>query len=182
MDRTSCVDVPALPLQLLLRDNPQWREHPTVVVKDDRPQGVILWANVFARRYRILPGMTFAAARSLATTLRAAVVGPEEIRKAVDELTCALSNFSPRVEPAMDHHPQTPEGSRSSASRGAKNPMQPGVFWVDPQGLDCLYGSLEHWAHSMQGALSKLGFVATVVVGFHRFRSYALARTRQGAW
>ncbi|MEM6996348.1 MAG: DNA polymerase Y family protein [Myxococcota bacterium] len=182
MERTCCVDVPALPLQLLLRGHPQWREHPTVVVKDDRPQGVILWANALARRCRILPGMSFASARSLADTLRAAVVEPEDIKGAVDELTAALAGFSPRVEPAVDHHPSVPEGTRASSTRGAKNPMQPGVFWVDPEGLSNLYGSHEHWAHTMLGALRQLGFVATVVVGFHRFRSYALARTRQGAW
>jgi len=170
MERTTCVDVPALPLQLLLRDNPQWRGHPTVVVKDDRPQGVILWANAHARRARILPGMTFASARSLADTLRAAVVEPNEIEAAVDELTRALANFTPRVEPAADH------------AQGSKDSVQPGVFWIDPEGLLGLYGTLEHWAHSIEAALRELGFVATVVVGFHRFRSYALARTRHGTW
>lgn len=173
MERTSCVDVPGLPLQLLLRQHPKWRGHPTVVVKDDRPQGVILWANAHARRNRILPGMTFAAARSLADSLRAAVVEPAQITTAVDELTRALANFSPRIEPAIDFGSPAPK---------TRHPMQPGVFWVDPQGLEGLYGSLEHWAHSIQSALKRLGFVATVVVGFHRFRSYALARTLSGAW
>lgn len=182
MTRTTCVDVPALPLQLLLREHPKWRAHPTVVVKDDRPQGVILWANAHARRARILPGMTFASARSLADTLRASVVAPETIEAAVDELTKALGNFSPRVEPAVDHHPAADGGRRVSTMRGGKSPMQPGVFWVDPQGLEGLYGSLEHWAHSIERALKELGFVSTVVVGFHRFRTYALARVLQRAW
>jgi protein ImuB len=125
MERTACVDIPALPLQLLLRAEPALRSHPAVIVADDRPQGVVLWANPHARRVRILPGMTFAAARNLASDLRAAVVPPERIEAAVDELVRTLCNFTPRVEPA----------------RG-----QPGVFFVDPTGLVPLYGSLEHWA------------------------------------
>ena len=154
--RIACVDVPALPLQLLLSKQPQWRSFPAVVVRDDRPQGIILWANAHARRHRILPGMTFAAARSLSTDLRAAVVEPHEIEAAVSELHLHLCNFSPRVEP--------------SAS-------EPGVFWVDPSGMVPLYGSVEQWAHSLSEAIRAQGWVASVVVGFHRYRAYALART-----
>lgn len=161
MERTACVDIPALPLQLMQRAQPDVRTHPAVVVADDRPQGVVLWANAQARKARILPGMTFAAARNLASDLRAAVVPPEHIEAAIEELVRALCNFSPRVEPV----------------RG-----QPGVFMVDPSGLVPLYGSLEHWAHCIVAELSRLDFTATVVVGFHRYRAYALARTRHGAW
>jgi protein ImuB len=131
-----------------------------VVVADDRPQAVVLWANARARRQRILPGMTFAAARNLASTLRADVVSTSRIDAAVDELTVALCNFSPRVEPA---------------------PGQPGVFFIDPSGLVPLYGSYEHWSHSILTELSRRELSATVVVGFHRYRTYALARTRPGA-
>lgn len=161
MERTACVDIPALPLQLLLRAEPALRSHPAVIVADDRPQGVVLWANPHARRVRILPGMTFAAARNLASDLRAAVVPPERIEAAVDELVRTLCNFTPRVEPA----------------RG-----QPGVFFVDPTGLVPLYGSLEHWASCIVAELARTDLSATIVVGFHRYRTYALARTRHGAW
>lgn len=156
VSRTACVDVPALPLQLLLSQQPDWRPFPTVVVRDDRPQGVILWANAHARRQRILPGMTFAAARSLSADLRAAVVEPHRIDTAVGELHRALCNFTPRVEPST---------------------AEPGVFWVDPSGMVPLYGSIDQWAHAMSDALRSAGWVASVVVGFHRYRTYALART-----
>ena len=155
--RIACVDVPALPLQLLLRREPEWTDLPVVVVRDDRPQGVILWANAAARHLRILPGMTFAAARSLAADLRAAVVEPHEIEAAVDALHQQLCNFSPRVEPS-EH--------------------EPGVFFIDPSGLVPLYGSLEQWADMLRTSLQQAGYLASVVVGFHRYRCYALARTR----
>ncbi len=156
VSRIACVDVPALPLQLLLAQKSQWRPFPAVVVRDDRPQGVILWANAHARRLRILPGMTFAAARSLSNDLRAAVVEPHEIEAAVSELHLSLCNFTPRVEPSMS---------------------EPGVFWVDPSGMVPLYGSTEQWAQTLAEAIRSAGWVASVVVGFHRYRTYALART-----
>src|SRR5690606_40496743 len=84
--RIACVDLPALPLQLLLRHHPTWRSGPVVVVDTDRPQGIVAWANVHARRHRILPGMTFAAAQSLAAHLQAAVVPPQDIARCVEEL------------------------------------------------------------------------------------------------
>lgn len=160
-ERIACIDLPALPLQLLLRDHPRWREHPAVVVKDDRPQGEILWVNEHARRMRILPGMRFAAARSLASQLRAAVVPPERIEHAVGELFTVLCNFSPRVEP---------------------NPDQPGVFWLDPGGLAKLYGSIEQWSMAVHTELHNQGYHSAVIVGFHRFRSYAIARIHSGCW
>ncbi len=159
LSRIACIDVPALPLQLLLQREPDWRPFPTVVVKDDRPQGVILWANARARSQRILPGMTFAAARSLANDLRAAVIEPHIIDEAVSRLHLRLCNFSPRVEPSSS---------------------EPGVFWVDPSGMTPLYGSLEQWGHALADDLRSAGWVAHVVVGFHRYRTYALARTRGG--
>lgn len=158
MSRIACVDVPALPLQLLLEREPDWRPLPTVVVKDDRPQGVILWANARARARRILPGLTYAAGQSLASDLRAAVVEPHAIEDCVAQLHLELCNFSPRVEPSPD---------------------EPGVFWIDPGGMVPLYGDLEQWAAAMGDSLRARGWVASIIVGFHRYRSYALARGSQ---
>ncbi len=100
--------------------------------------------------------MTFAAARSLSHELRAAVVEPHEIEAAVSELHLMLCNFTPRVEPSK---------------------REPGVFWVDPSGMVPLYGSIEQWGQALAEALRAAGWVASVAVGFHRYRAYALART-----
>jgi protein ImuB len=159
MERIASVVVPALPLQLLLRDQPTWRDVPTVVVQDDRPQAPILWANVHARRARILPGMTFAAARNLASDLRAGTVGDDVIEDATGRLFVALCGYSPRVEPV----------------RG-----DPGAFWLDPSGLNSLFGDLGAWAAALVDALRSRDMHASCVVGFHRFRTLTLARTRTG--
>ena len=64
MDRLACVDLPVLPLQLLLRRHPDWRRQPAAVVDRDKAQGTLLWVNEAARQKRILPGMRYATALS----------------------------------------------------------------------------------------------------------------------
>jgi protein ImuB len=157
--RVACVEVPALALQLLLREHPRWRELPVAVLEADRPQAKLLWVNEHARAQRVLPGMRFSAARSLAGSLRAAVVAEAQIAAVVAELFGALLEFSPRVEPA-----------------------DPGTFYVDPSGMVLLWGRLENWALAIHQKLQQLGFSNTVVVGFHRYRTHAIARTHAGAW
>jgi len=165
MDRIACVDVPALPLQLLLRREPALTGAPVVVVTDDRPQAEVLWVDPIAGKSRIRPGMSYAAAQSLDARVRAGVVPPEEIEQAIDRVVQRLSAFSPRIE------------AFSGGPVGA-----PGVLWLDPSGMIPLFTSFEHWAHGIRHALEELGLSATVVVGFHRFRCYALCRVRQGVW
>ncbi|MCA9708962.1 MAG: hypothetical protein KDK70_24160, partial [Myxococcales bacterium] len=170
-DRTACVDVPALPLQLLLRRQPDWVEAPVVVVADDRPQAEVLWVNDVARRARIRPGLSHAAAQSLDVRVRAGVVSPEQVDEAIEQVAARLSEFSPRIEAAP--RPTTPRQQVEGA---------PGVFWVDPSGMVPLFTSFEHWGHGIRRALADLGLGATVVVGFHRYRCYALCQVRQGVW
>lgn len=159
MDRLACVNLPAYPLQLLLRRHPQWAAHPAAVVAEDTPLGRILWVNERARRAGALPGLTYAGGLSLAPELRAGVVLDAEIEKGLAALTKRLARFTPDVEPSSE---------------------DPGVFWLDATGLGLLYPSLEEWAGAVRSDLRGSGFSSTVVVGFTRFGSYAVAKSRQG--
>lgn len=158
MVQTACVDIRALPLQLLLRAHPEWKARPVVVVDRDKPQGIILWANHHARACRILPGLRYAAGLALSRDLCGGVVGEAEIADAKEQLTQRLWAFSPRIEPAAET----------------------GVFWLDASGLRFLFPSLEAWAANICGDLRALQFAAVVAVGFSRFGSYAAARANRG--
>ncbi len=157
MDRLACVDLPSLPLQLLLRKHPEFAGFPCAVVAEDRPQGVILQIDERARAFQVLPGMRYAAGLSLAPGLRAAVIDDTVIEEAVSEIAEVLRTFSPNVEPCRD---------------------EPGVFWLDARGLDRLWTSLPQWGAALTDKLLEDGWDATVVVGFSRFLTYAVARTR----
>ena len=155
MDRLACVDLPALPLQLLLRDHPDWQGYPAAVVQRDQPQAPLTWVNELARAAGILPGMRYAAGLSLARELRAGVVSEEVVAQAVTELTEHLRLFTPDVEPSTE---------------------EPGVFWLDAAGLGQLYPSLEAWAGELRAGLEQLGYSAALSVGFSRFGSYAAVK------
>ena len=155
MDRTACTDLPAFPLQLLLRKHPEWRDHPAAVVEADTPQGTILWINEKARAAGIETGMRYAAGLSLAEDLRAGTVLKQEIDGEVAQLAELMRRFTPSVEPFRD---------------------EPGVFWLDAKGLERLFGSLSEWAAGLRAEIRRAGFDATLVIGFDRFAVYALAK------
>ena len=156
MDRMACVELPAFPLQLLLKRHPGWADRPLAVVDRDQPQGVVLWANEPARAAGVRAGMRYAAGLSLARTLHAGEVPPGEIEQGVTDALARLRRFSPGVEPCRD---------------------EPGVFWLDASGLSHLYASLRRWADEITAALRTGGLQATAVVGFTRFGTYAIAKT-----
>jgi protein ImuB len=152
----ACLDLPALPLQMVWRSEPAWRAHPVVVIDEDRPQGEVLWACERARKTGVLVGQRYAHALSLCGSLRARVVPPEQIAAAIEELRVALHALSPRVEPG-----------------------EPGSFWLDGDGLERIFG--ERWGATIMQTATALGYRGAVVVGFSRFATYAIARaTRRG--
>ena len=155
MARTACTDLPAFPLQLLLRKHPEWYSHPAAVVEADTPQGTILWINERARTAGVETGMRYAAGLSLAEDLRAGVVPQQEIDDEVAQLAELMRRFTPSVEPAKG---------------------EPGVFWLDAKGLERLFGSLDEWAAGLRAEIGRAGFAANLVVGFDRFAAYAVAK------
>jgi protein ImuB len=159
MVRLACVNLPAFPLQLLLRRHPEWACYPAAVVAEDKPQGVVLWVNEKARQLGVLPGLRYAAALSLATRLHAGEVKSTEIQKASRELTHRLIRFTPEVEPAAE---------------------EPGVFWLNGMGLKLLYLSSGRWARALHADIAAEKFQVSVVAGFTRFGTYAVAKVKKG--
>jgi protein ImuB len=157
--RWACINVPALPLQLLLQRHPTWRHAPVAMVTEDRPQGAITWINAHARRVGLVPGLRYATGLSLAPTLYVGVLSSTEITTSVEALTAQLHGFTPHVEPSS---------------------TDPGLFWLDATGTSRRYGSLNAWAHALRAAIRALGFQATVVVGFSRGGVTAVAKARRG--
>lgn len=160
MSRIACLDVPALPLQVLRRDRPDWAGMPIAVVADDRPQAPVLWVSRSAQQLGVRPGMRYASALGLSRELRAAPVPDARVAEVRAELVGAMHRHSPRVEPDDE---------------------RPGVIWIDPQGMVSLFGSLERWASSIWAELGAHDLFGAVVVGWERMRAWAVARTRRDA-
>ncbi|MDB4973830.1 MAG: hypothetical protein JWN48_2171 [Myxococcaceae bacterium] len=157
--RLACIDVPDLPLQMLLREHPEYRDAPVAVVAEERPEAELLLLNRHARALRLSTGMRFGAAKSLVPELRAGAVSAVELEQMSAQLVCDLQTFSPHVE---------------------RDPVHAGVFYVDPTGLSHLYGGETSWARCLQRYLEARHFHSSVVVGYGRVLSYALARASSG--
>lgn len=155
MDRLACVDLPAFPLQILLRQFPEWSGYPAVVVADDKPTGLILWANEAARRAAVLPGQRYAHGLSLTSDLRAGVISSQQIDDAVSEIAERMRKFTPDVEPA---------------------PGQPGCLWLGGRGMRKLYRTVNHWIGAISKQIQAMRYTASVCAGFSRFGTYAIAR------
>ncbi len=177
----ACVDIPALPLQVVWRAEPGWRTDPVVVVDEDRPQGIVLWACERARAQQVLPGQRYAHALGLCNGLRARVVAPEAIAAAVAELHAVLQRFSPRVEAA-----QVADAHDAPTKRSATTPA-PGSFWLDGDGLTRIFVDEAQarpgtqWSQCIVEAVSACDFACVVVVGHSRFATYAVAKAAGAA-
>lgn len=159
MERLACANLPAFPLQLLFRRHPDWATYPAAVVAEDKPQGLILWVNEKARQAGVLPGLRYTAAISLVSELRAGEVSMAEIEKAITSLNTQLMRFTPEVEPCVE---------------------EPGVFWLNGRGLKLLYPSATKWATAIHSGITAQGFHASVVAGYSRFGTYAVAKVKNG--
>lgn len=159
-ERSACVSLHELPIQLLRRRRPQWRGKPVAVAADESPDSPLTHLSQEARAAGLRRGLRQGAARSLVLDLCTAVVTPEEVVAAQDELCAGLRAFSPRVEVE----------SRFD-----------GAFFVDPNGLGPLYGGMRAWAETVHQYLRARQLQAAVVVGFQRYRTLVVARRSHGA-
>jgi protein ImuB len=101
--------------------------------------------------------MRYASALSLVPSLRARAVSPDLVAEARERIVTSLSTFTPDIEPC---------------------PFDMDAFWVSVDGLRSLFGSASLWIEKVRGALLAEGFQASVVIGFTRFGTYAIARSR----
>lgn len=152
MDRLACLELPAFPLQLVLRAHERWRGEPAAVVERDAPYGLLLWVNQAARAAGVLPGQRYAAALGRCARLRAGVVSTAEIERGVAELLAELQRFSPEVEACAE---------------------EPGLFWLGARGLERLFGAPREWAGAILARVRELGHEARIAVGFRHFGVYA---------
>jgi protein ImuB len=157
MGLRGCISIDSLPLQILLNDNPGWAGTPVAVTREERPQSPILALNREARERGLSAGMKYASALSVVPDLGARAVPADRISEARDRVVQALIAFTPDIELC---------------------PFDADALWVSVEGLRSLYKTEAHWSLKVRGALEAQGFTAVVVIGFTRFGTYAIARTR----
>jgi nucleotidyltransferase/DNA polymerase involved in DNA repair len=156
MVRLACVNVGNLPLQLLYKKHPKWREFPAAVVSKDSPYATILSVNSRAGEYGIETGLRYAGALSLNHELRADTVSDETVAEGVSFLAGKLGGYSPQVE---------------------SDRLEPGIYWLDACGMTSLYPDFQVWCSAVRHCLAECGFAASIAAGFTRFGCYAAAKS-----
>lgn len=155
MDRMACVELSALPLQLLLRAHPEWRGCPVALIEREAPHAEILCVNEDARRLGVAPGMRYSAALGLCARLCAGALDDGAVAAEALRIAERLRRFSPGVEACTEAR---------------------GTFWLDTRGLMPLYPSLAEWASAIEADLRADGFLSAIAVGFGHFATTAIAR------
>jgi protein ImuB len=100
--RVACIAVPAFPLAARLRQEPELREEPLVVLEKDGEVSYVVAVSLAARRAGLVPGLTLPQARSFLPSLSTRLRDPECERAAQETLLEVAARFSPRVEDAGD--------------------------------------------------------------------------------
>ena len=157
VSRVALVKLPDLPLQMLLHERPEFRGRPTAVITGDGPEARITYLNRAALAAGLRVGLTHAAARDRLPGLHTGVVQKERVQALEAELASGLQMLTPKVEPCT-HFPAT--------------------FYLDPNGMEKLYGGVEAWARATHAFLKGRGLFGATWVGFHRYRLFAAAGTQ----
>lgn len=165
MDRWACVDIPAFPLQLLLRRRPELRGKAVALVDRDVYHAPVRLLSGAARRAGVRVGMKAPAACALCPGLEVALVPPAEIDAGVEEVAALLRACSPRVEVLPP--PPTPK---------AAGPSSTSVL-LDPTGLERLFGTEQAWATRIVVDLAVRGFRARLALATSRLAALVLARS-----
>lgn len=157
VSRVALVKLPDLPLQMLLQERPEFRGRPTAVLQHEGPEGRITYLNRAALAAGLRVGLTHAAARDRLPGLHTGVVSAERVQALEAELASGLQMLTPKVEPCT-HFPST--------------------FYLDPNGMEKLYGGVDGWARATHAFLKGRGLFGATWVGFHRYRLFAAAGTQ----
>lgn len=119
-----------------------------------RPTARLKAVNQRARQATLKPGMVYSVALSLVPNLRSGIVTEQELAEAQEELLEQLHQFSPEVEPGR----------------------QPGVYWLNAEGLQPLFPSLQDWGERLLSFLQEQGWSGALSIGFERFLTLAIAK------
>lgn len=155
--RIGCLYVPDLPLQALLRAEPELSSAPVAVTESQGPRALVLACNALARRAGVGVGMTAAQARSLLAGLVVRALSAPQVRSAQAALLDAARSFSPRValEPA-------------------------GEVCLDLSGLECLHSSEHRLGAALLQEAGRAGLLVRAGIASGKFIACLAARTADG--
>jgi len=155
--RIGCLYVPDLPLQALLRAEPELSNAPVAVTDTSGPRAVVLACSALALSTGVGVGMTAAQARSLLAGLVVRPLSAAQVRSAQAALLDAARSFSPRVT------------------------LEPGgEVCLDLGGLGRLHSSEHRLGAALLHRAERAGLPVRVGIASGKFIARLAARTTEG--
>lgn len=148
--RTACLRLPQFPLQLLLRQNPDWQGKRVVWLPELKAEARVRYLSAEAAAAGVQPGARYATVLGTVPGLLAGTTTEEEIREADLEVQEILRRFSPELR-------------RRSAE------IQSGLYLLDARGLTLAFGGMNRWARELWRVLAESGWEGRLALGFTAF-------------
>lgn len=156
-----CLLVPDLPLQAVLRAEPELRGRPLVITSGPGNRAEIVAASDAATREAVRPGQTLPQARAVCPQIEARIASPALERTARETLLDIALSLAPRAELA-------PRAAGIFASEG--------VVFVDAGGTTALHGSESAFASVFHARAERAGLEGFVAIASTRGVSRLAAR------
>ena len=153
--RVASLWLPSFTLQSWCKAHALPLSSPVALVREERLDAPIEALSPTLERCGIEVGMPLALAREHRPELRVACWSAAKRAQAVQEMVRSLQQFSPRVEAVAESE---------------------GAFWLDPSGMQKLYGGLRNWAKMVHAYLRGRGYRYVMVLGFQPHPSLAIAQ------
>ncbi|HJZ86186.1 MAG TPA: DNA polymerase Y family protein [Polyangia bacterium] len=148
----ACLWAPSLPLQALLRAEPELRGQAVAILE----QGQVTAMTFAAARQEVRPGMTATAALAVCPHLTLRTPAREIVRAAAAALADVAYGFSPHVEAA-----------------------EPGWIYFDASGLGRLHETAQDLQKAVLAAAQRVGLSVRVGIGSGKFAAKLRARWRE---
>lgn len=139
--RIGCLYVPDLPLQALLRSEPDLGRLPVALMEGEGTRARVQAATLVARAQGVLPGQALQEAQALCPELILRWEDEARWEEAREAVLDAAAQVAPKVEE-----------------------LRPGLALIGAEGLRRLHGSEEGIAKALAAAAERLGFTARVAV------------------
>lgn len=142
--------MPSFPLQILYQSRPEWRGRKVAWLEQLKPDSPLRYLSVEAEGLGLSLGMRYATALGLVPDLLAGSCDEQALAGADRAIVKELRRFTPTIRRGSAH-------------------LANGLYVLDARGLSMAFGGMESWGRQLLEHLGRLGWEASLAVGFTPF-------------
>jgi protein ImuB len=148
--RIACLRLPALPLQWLYRQQPDWRGRKVAWLEQLKPDSPLRYLSPQAEALGLTVGMRYASALGLVPDLLAGSCDLGALSQAEKAILKLVRRFTPGIRRGSGH-------------------LANGLYSLDARGLSMAFGGMRNWARQLVTSLRRHGWEAVLAVGYTPF-------------